>query len=80
MEITAEAKEYFLNQLEEMNLNTVEIKISTSCCVDGYGIHIGYLNSDSNLNINGLKIKYEGPSDIFETLKIDVKGEMVIFD
>lgn len=80
MTITDKAVEYFKKELNEMNLDTIVVNISTSCCAGGYGIHIGYMNSDSNIIINGLKIKFDGPSDIFSSLKIDVKGEMLIFD
>jgi hypothetical protein len=80
MIISDKAKEYFLKNLNEMNLDTVEIKISTSCCSGGYGIHIGYLNSESNLIINGIKIKFDGDKQIFDELKIDIIGEMITFD
>lgn len=80
MEITKEALEYFKNELNKMNLDTVNINISTSCCAGGYGIHVGYLNSDSNLFIGGIKIKFDGPMEVFDELKIDIKGEMLVFD
>ncbi len=80
MQISEKAKNYFLKNLNESNLNTVEIKISTSCCVDGYGIHIAYMNSDSNLFVNGIRIKFVGEEEIFNSLKIDLIGEMIVFD
>ncbi len=80
MQISEKAKNYFLKNLNESNLNTVEIKISTSCCVDGYGIHIAYMNSDSNLFVNGVRIKFVGEEEIFNSLKIDLIGEMIVFD
>ena len=80
MQISEKAKNYFLKNLNESNLNTVEIKISTSCCVDGYGIHIAYMNSDSNLFVNGIRIKFVGEEEIFNGLKIDLIGEMIVFD
>ena len=80
MKFTENAVKYFKKELNKMNLDTVEIKVSTSCCVDGYGVHVGYLNSNSNLFIDGIKVKYEGPDDVFSTLEIDIKGEMIIFN
>ena len=80
MQISEKAKNYFTKNLNESNLNTVEIKISTSCCVDGYGIHIAYMNSDSNLFVNGIRIKFVGEEEIFNSLKIDLIGEMIVFD
>ena len=80
MQISEKAKNYLTKNLNESNLNTVEIKISTSCCVDGYGIHIEYMNSDSNLYVNGIRIKFVGEDEIFNSLKIDLIGEMIVFD
>ncbi|MCR5647748.1 MAG: hypothetical protein K6F81_05640 [Acholeplasmatales bacterium] len=80
MQISEKAKNYLTKNLNESNLNTVEIKISTSCCVDGYGIHIAYMNSDSNLFVNGIRIKFVGEEEIFNSLKIDLIGEMIVFD
>ena len=80
MIISKKAKEYFLKNLEELNLNTVEFKISNSCCSGGYGIHIGYLNTESDLIVNGIRIKFDGDMDIFNNLKIDLIGEMITFD
>ncbi len=80
MQISDKAKNYFIKNLNESNLNTVEIKISTSCCVDGYGIHIAYMNSDSNLFVNGIRVKFVGEEEIFNSLKIDLIGEMIVFD
>ena len=80
MIISDKAKDYFIKNLNELNLNIEENKISTSCCSGGYGIHIGYLNSDSNLFVNDIRIKFDGDKEIFDTLKIDLIGEMLTFD
>jgi hypothetical protein len=80
MIISDKVKDYFNKNLNELNLNTVEFKISTSCCSGGYGIHIGYLNSDSDLFVNDIRIKFDGDKEIFDTLKIDLIGEMITFD
>ena len=80
MQKSEKAKNYLIKNLNESNLNTVEIKISTSCCVDGYGIHIAYMSSDSNLFVNGIRIKFVGEEEKFNSLKIDLIGEMIVFD
>lgn len=81
MKLTNNCIKYLKEELEKLKLNTVELHIMYNCCTPGLSFHIGFINSNDYITIDGINFKIDKSFEKeIENLLIDYKNNMFYFD